>query len=371
MKPLPSQIYLLQIVLLVLAAFLVFLGLFYAAEDLMLWPATWGYIRHQGNELPVILGVINFAHLATFLGFLLLYLCFEFYGLKTGLYSVLALAVMMTTAYFLFEGLTWITQHTQKSYFDRNIISFFTLTKMDFASLLLAFTIGISVIFLLAAALKKLTQNYFMFFRYTIAALIGFAVFVAVEFFFRYFREYDLQTILLFTITPAIQFAILVLLSVVPLYLLRLVLGIFRGHAKEEATEKEKAGKCESEKIEKSKTKTWLALVVVPLLFGLATGVLAIVYKDQFGLYFQEYAPAFVKLRARDLFRQALATSGAVVLATFFINTVILLLSKLIRKKKHAAMYQSPSKETTGEAIQSADYADEDTHSDRFKPQSV
>lgn len=234
MKALQTRIYLVQVLLLMMAASLVVLGFLFPHEDITFWPATFGYLVQGQDKYPLVIGVMGITPFTQFLGFLLLYLSFEFYGLKPALYAVLSLALVMAALYFLLGFLARASIDPRTAPIDRRILMFFTPSHREFVATLCAFLFGQSLTFILAAGLKKLTQNYFMFFRYTIAALIGLLSAAALHTALQLETASSWEDFAIVSATPAAQAATLVILSVVPLYLLRLFLGIFRGRPKKD-----------------------------------------------------------------------------------------------------------------------------------------
>lgn len=229
MKPLPNRIYLLQVILVCLASGLALLGLVFFGQEITFWPNLWGYVEHGGAQLPVILGVVPFTHMSFFLSYLVLYLAFEFYGLKTGFYGLMGTIATLTLCYFLFAGLSFLQSRENLDVLPRSILSTLGHDRFEISLTLLAFALGGTVALILAALIRRLMQGYFMFFRYPVASIAGLAFFSLTLAFFKNLSVPNLEERLLHGATPIVQFAIAVLVTLIPLYFIRLIFGIFRG----------------------------------------------------------------------------------------------------------------------------------------------
>lgn len=229
MKPIAIKIYLVQIFLIVLASSFAFLSIGVPEYDIAFWSASWGSIVHGEIKISLLLGVIPFSNLSLYLCFIFLYLLFEFYGLKTAVYTSLAVGLVLLLQFYLFFGL----QKLNPVGFDHHILlSNVPLSNLDqklMHALAAAVSCGFASIFVLAWILKKLTKDYFMFLRFFFSSVIGFCVFAFVKVYLQKMQDLALISIIMETITPALQFAGLSLLSIIPLYILRLILGFFRG----------------------------------------------------------------------------------------------------------------------------------------------
>lgn len=272
MKALQPRIYLVQVLLLMMAASLVVLGFLFPHEDITFWPATFGYLVQGQDKYPLVIGVMGITPFTQFLGFLLLYLSFEFYGLKPALYAVLSLALVMAALYFLLGFLAQASIDPRTAPIDRRILMFFTPSHREFVATLCAFLFGQSLTFILAAGLKKLTQNYFMFFRYTIAALIGLLSAAALHAALLLETASSWEDFAIVSATPAAQAATFVILSIIPLYLLRLFLGIFRGRPQKDDP---KTVPEQQPPVEETSTfgKIFKGLIFYPAVFGSITAL--------------------------------------------------------------------------------------------------
>lgn len=229
MKPIAIKIYLVQILLIVLASSFAFLSIGVADYNIAFWNATWGTLNHGEVKLPVVLGVVPFSNLSLFLSFLFAYLVFEFYGLKTAIYTALAIAMVMLLQFYLFFTLQTLKPVGVDHHELLTNIPLSYLNPKAVHGLAAAISVGFSSIFIMSWLLKKLTKNYFMFFRFSIASVLGFCIFVFVRTDIQKMNELGQMSIIMESFTPALQFAALSLVSIIPLYLLRLVLGFFRG----------------------------------------------------------------------------------------------------------------------------------------------
>lgn len=229
MKTLPNHIHLLQILLVCFASGIALLGLFFFGQDVTFWPNLWGYIEHGTTQLPVILGVVSFTHVAFFLAYFALYLAFEFYGFKTGFYGILGCTVVMGLSYFLFAIVAWWQAHEGLTFLPKSILAVLDHDHVQVCLTLLSFTLGGITAFSLAGLIRKITQGYFMFLRYPLASIVGLGLFSMLQAFLAGGNIITLEDRLLYGITPAIQFAMAVLATLIPLYFARLFLGIFKG----------------------------------------------------------------------------------------------------------------------------------------------
>ena len=129
----------------------------------------------------------------------------------------------------------------ESSHLDQILTELITYTPKTVLSLTAATAAGFITTFILAAGIKKLTHNYFMFIRFPIAAFIGFGVFTAIYTFVTELNEAAYESMVLDGITPLSHFLALILAAVVPLYILRLFMGLFRGWARDDESETTKA----------------------------------------------------------------------------------------------------------------------------------
>lgn len=229
MKPTPIKIYLVQILLIVLATSFAFLAIGVPEYDVAFWSASWGNITHGQAALPLILGVIPFTNLSLFFCFLFLYLLFEFYGLKLSVYTALAIALVLLLQFYLSFALQKLNPTSLDNQVLLATVPLSNLKQNTIHALSASVVFGFGSIFMLAWSLKKMTKNYFMFFRFCIASALGFCVFVFINQYLQHQNHLALISIVMASITPSLQFAILSVFAIVPLYLLRLVLGLFRG----------------------------------------------------------------------------------------------------------------------------------------------
>ncbi len=229
MKPIPIKIYLVQILLVVLAASFAFLSLSAPDNDVVFWSATWGTVTHGQIVMPIVLGVVPFANLSVFFGFLFLYLLFEFYGFKMALYTSLAISLVLLMQFYLFFGLEHFNPENLNHQALLPTVPLSHLNQNLVHALAAAITLGFSTYFLFAWLIKKSTRSYFMFFRFVLASPPGFFVFVFVKTYILKRDELGDVSILIESIPLTLQFVALSIVTVIPLYVLRLLLGAFRG----------------------------------------------------------------------------------------------------------------------------------------------
>ena len=164
MKPIAIKIYLVQILLIVLASSFAFLSIGVADHDIAFWNASWGNLINGDAKIPVILGVVPFSNLSLFLSYLFVYLVFEFYGLKTAIYTVFAIAMVMLLQFYLFFTLQTLKPVGVDNHVLLATVPLSYLNPKAIHALAAAISLGFSSIFFMAWVLKKLTKNYFMFF---------------------------------------------------------------------------------------------------------------------------------------------------------------------------------------------------------------
>lgn len=361
MRIVKSRIYVMQVVLLVFATALTLIGFLFPHQDVTLWPSIWGYVAQGQEQYPIVLGVVSFTQLFYFIGFLFLYLSFEFYGFKNGFYGTLALSLMMTACYFLFGFLHNMSGDPRTAVIDRRILMFFDMTRREFVAGLVSFLGAYTLIFALATLIKKLTRDYFMFLRYTIAALAGFAAYVAAQVFLNNAGSASFEDMLVTAVTPAAQFAILVTASVIPLYLMRLVLGLFRGTSPVEPTAQSTPGGSKSVD-ENSESGGWFGtFVFLPLFFGAVTGLLIRVAVEAFNRDLFPDAPLFVIDGTEAPNDYALHYAVVVATTLFCARLAFFITGKLLKRRKERRLRVSNT--ASGQKL-----PEEDTVSEKLNP---
>jgi hypothetical protein len=234
MKPIKARSFFIRDLLYTLAILCTVFGFIFLEKTVPFSYSIWGHLKDGNIEQPILLGIVPLNFITTYISFLCAYLLFEFYGFKTALYASLNLVVAILGTY----GIFWLMQQYYldpiASKTDEIILS---LIKHDIRTLIAVVAplfIGFFSTFFLAAIIKRITRNYFMFFRFTIASIIGFSLFIMSHTYLNYFDTYALRSMLIYMVTPAAQFLLAISASVIPLYLLRLILGMFRGWQKHE-----------------------------------------------------------------------------------------------------------------------------------------
>lgn len=243
LKPIKVQTYLVQNLLIILTASLTLLGFVLSAYNVTFWNGSWGKVIHGSIEQHVVLGVVPLAHLGYFTSFIFLYLLFEFYGFKHAFYTSFNLGLLILGTYGLFQALKLLPLDNADVDAYREYRDFLSFTLKDVYSIVAAIIAGNTVTFTLAALIKKLTRSYLMFLRFIPAALAGFAVFVGVRIFLVNWNVLAPISMLMMAVTPMAQFAVGIIGMVIPLYLLRMLLGLFRGRGEGESTDKTPHGK--------------------------------------------------------------------------------------------------------------------------------
>jgi hypothetical protein len=230
MKPIRIKTYFVHHFLEMLVIALTAIGFVFSAKTLPFFPTVQALIMESGEtNLHLAWGTIPMSHAALYLAFLFAYLMFEFYGFKPAFYA----SVQSALAIGLCQGIFWLIStyalDTQNSRTDLVMSEFIVFDHMFVAGLAGAVIGGFTTTLLVAALIKKLTRNYFMFFRFPIAAVCGFSVFTAVFIYVTKSGALAPESMILEAVSPLSQFMALIVASVIPLYLLRLFLGMFRG----------------------------------------------------------------------------------------------------------------------------------------------
>lgn len=236
MKTIKVKSYFIQVLLIAIASMVVTLGVIFSAKSLVFTTANWGYLSHGELKEALVLGIVPVLNLSLFLGFVFTYLNFEFYGLKVSFYNTLSVCLVVLLSSVLLKLFIEYGLNVAESEMDQIIATFLTVKDEIIIITILAIAIGYTLSLLIASVLKKITRNYFMFFRYPIAAIIGFA-FVATL--LTYIHNKNVMDYSLFSVqaaTPAAQFLILIVGSLVPLYALRIILSFFRGRPEKPLT---------------------------------------------------------------------------------------------------------------------------------------
>lgn len=231
MKVLNTRVYLLQILLLCLACGLAFWGLVFFEQEITFWPNNWGYIEHNQSQFPVVLGVVSFVNFAFFLSYLALYLVFEFYGFRSSFYGLMGTVATLSLSYFAFVGLRWLNMNEGIDFFPKSVLAFLDHKRFQICLTLLSFAIGGFISLALAAIIRKITAGYFMFLRYPIASSLGLSCFALAVTFLTSTEIPSWEDRLLQGATPAAQFIVAVVATLIPLYLIRMLCGIFKGGA--------------------------------------------------------------------------------------------------------------------------------------------
>jgi len=238
MKALKTPSYLVQNILLVLCGALMVFGFLFMKKTIVITEGPWGFLHDGTNKIPLVLGEFPLFHMSLFLSFLCSYLLFEFYGFKIAFYSGISLILSIAATYLLFDNMIKYTIDPDLN-FDYAVYDNFNYNKIT----VLAYSLGIlflyTTTFIMAALIKRLTRTYFMFIRYPIASALGFTAFIAVIIYLQNFQYLAVQSMLYEAASPLAQFLLMIGVSLIPLYLLRLLLGIFRGRAPKEVEEVE------------------------------------------------------------------------------------------------------------------------------------
>ncbi len=234
MKPIKARTFFVQNLLIALSICFAIFGLILSSKSLIFSDAAWGYLSQGDVKHPIILGIIPVLSLATFLSYLFIYLNFEFYGIKSAIYSTVSLCAIMALGFILLKIFPSYTLSPLKNPNDEVILQFLTIPDKIIIATISAIAAGFTVAFIVAASMKKLTRNYFMFFRFPIASLAGFILIAIIHTYFEHLTLLAPHALFIQIATPVGQYLGLIILSLIPLYVFRLLLGIFRGWSDKE-----------------------------------------------------------------------------------------------------------------------------------------
>src|SRR3989339_1993593 len=173
MKPINPPTYFVQHLLYALAMCLATLGIILGTKMLTFFPATWGYLSQGNLSEPIILGIIPTFNAALFLCYLCLYLNFEFYGFKTAFYGTLSVGSLIVVLFFIFKFYPDYGLNASENTGDQTIKDLISMSEFKAVKMLLSVGSSFFVSFVFAAAIKKLTRNYFMFLRFPLASICG------------------------------------------------------------------------------------------------------------------------------------------------------------------------------------------------------
>ncbi len=235
MKPIKSRTFLVQQFLIVLATTLAVMGLVLAIKTVPFFIGLNASQLETGEiHLELGSGMIGLNYLALYVSYICLYLVFEFYSFKPAFYATLNIGGALFLCYALATFILNNTLDVENSHNDALLFDMLNFDYQKTIAITLAVLTGFSLSFFVAAGIKYVTRNYFMFIRFPIASVVGLTTFVAVDIYIGKMGELATQSMLMAAITPLSQYLALILASVIPLYILRLILGIFRGRVIED-----------------------------------------------------------------------------------------------------------------------------------------
>ncbi|MCP5464743.1 MAG: hypothetical protein H7A33_06955 [Deltaproteobacteria bacterium] len=200
----------------------------------------------SGEEVrgPIITGEMSLYFFLPFFAYVFHHLIFEFYGFKAALYRVFSGMIAVSSLFGLLVLLQKFALDPESSKLDLSIIELLVHSPQDLVIYLFAVMFGFGAAFTFAKFFKALTRNYLMFLRFPPAACLGLGIFLAISIYLKHFTELALESMMWDAVIPALQYALLILAAVVPLYFLRMTLGLFRGRApKKKKDEDEYAAK--------------------------------------------------------------------------------------------------------------------------------
>lgn len=212
-------------------------GVIFSAKIITIVPSSFGSIADGEVQLPLYLGIIPLSSLTHFLGFVFIYLMFEFYGFKPAFYTSINQGVSALTCLAVLYFIVHYTIDVQASSYDDILSQFLVYDKKNSLIRVSSFVAGNCTTIFFASILKKLMRHYFMFIRFPISSAFGFSVTVATSVYLSNYATLAPRSMFLTAITPAAQFLAMIVVTVIPLYLLRLIFGLFRGWSRAEDTQ--------------------------------------------------------------------------------------------------------------------------------------
>jgi hypothetical protein len=215
--------------LLLLAFAFALVALPFRDEFLLIWPNVWGYLEHGDVSVPVVLGRIPFGLALNFLGMIFFYLYFEFYGFKSAWKAVIGMLLSLTLLFFGFTELGRLQSLGILRLESTTEISWFGLDIRNFLALTLSLGAYWMVLITLASTLKKLTKNYFMFFRFFIAHTVAACLYISIGMYLQNFDKLAPESMALESLPYVAQLVLGSIGVLVPLYLIRLVLAPWKG----------------------------------------------------------------------------------------------------------------------------------------------
>lgn len=230
MKPIKHSTYLVKILFTFIAATFILFSYLLSAKTIPFYPSLNLTTLENGEQLfEILTGTIPISHVGLFLGFLFLYLNMEFYGLKTALYSTLGAVATLFMSFGLLTLLFDMGLDEEASRIDYLISELFRPNLKETISFSASLGIGFVTTFVLATFFKKITRDYFMFLRFPLASLIGFFALTFVGVFISMQGQLAPMSMLYETIPWYSHFVAMILVSVIPLYIIRIFFGFFRG----------------------------------------------------------------------------------------------------------------------------------------------
>lgn len=240
MKPIKSKTFLIRTFLFTLSITLICFGFFVGGHEVSFFPSLVPNTTGVEMGLSLDTAMIPLRFLCFFFSFLFLYLLFEFYAFKSAFYASMALALTPLLLHGLSDLLIAFALDPENSRQDAvlaEVLSFKWVETLNFSIGIIA---SLTATFFIAPLIKIMTKNYLMFIRYPIAGGAGLLVFVAAFLFTHPTLTTTSDNFVLRSVIPLSQFASLLIASIIPLYLLRLFLGIFRGRLSNEASLQQK-----------------------------------------------------------------------------------------------------------------------------------
>jgi len=235
MKPIKSRTFLVQNSLIVLSVMLAVLGFLLAAKSIPFFPSVQANYNELGDTtIQITQGTMPLSFLALYLSFLCIYLIFEFYGFKPAFYTSINISIVIALCYGISIVLHRFVLDPENSQTDLMLSQVFVIKPRVVLSLFSGVLLGFTTAFVLAAIIKKITRNYFMFIRFPLAASAGFFIFTAVVIYVTNLNLLAPESMMLEALPPLSHFLAMIIASVIPLYLLRLFLGIFRGRLRDD-----------------------------------------------------------------------------------------------------------------------------------------
>jgi len=231
MKAIKARTFFVQNILITISILFAVLGFILMAKSIPFFPSIEAISANGETKINITQSFMSLSHLGLYFSFVFIYLMFEFYGFKPAFYTSINIAISILICYGLIYLLQNFTLNAETSELDLLYSQVFLYHLRDTIALSLAILLSFCISIFLATVLKMIMRNYFMFIRFPIVAAICFAIFTWIHIYISQFDSLAMISMIQNSVTPYSQFLALILASIIPLYIFRLILGLFRGWA--------------------------------------------------------------------------------------------------------------------------------------------